>query len=110
MHGVRHSRQKQPDGNAEPGSEKGSTDLRSSYDPQGYLRNQKFCSKRIVGKSYLEQSRVELARNGRSELNPGESGVPRIQNIVALLGNNPARHREYETAGCGRPCVSNRLD
>ena len=58
---------------------------------------------------YLEQTRIELAGNGRSELNLVEQGVARIQDVVAFLGNDDAGHGEYRGAGCGDPCVSNGL-
>jgi hypothetical protein len=54
-----------------------------------------------------EQSRIELAGNGRSELNLGEQVVAWIQNVIALLGNDGAGHREDRAAGCCDPCVSN---
>jgi len=58
---------------------------------------------------YSEQSRIELAGHGRSKLNLGEQFVTWIEDVVAFLGNDDARHGEDQTAGCGDPSVSNGL-
>ena len=62
-----------------------------------------------AARRHSEQSRVELAGNGRSELNLVKQGVAWIQDVVAFLGNDDAGHGEDRAAGCGGPCVSNGL-
>ena len=62
-----------------------------------------------AARRYSEQSRVELAENGRSKLDLGEQGMAWIQDVVAFLGNDDAGHGEDRAAGCEDPCVSNGL-